>query len=138
MFDMPRADLSVIALGNNDWQADTATATVKSYLSTAIARQRSSGTTQGGSHANGDVALVFGPTPDLTALVHTNPSYEQYRTAFYEVADSDDVMLIDITPSWVDFTTADTVGLFADTVHPSDDGAEDIAQAVYEALFVRV
>lgn len=136
--DTMRADLLVLALGINDWQGQRTIEETKTRLRQIIDRQRSNGTTGGGAHANGDVVLVWNPQPDIATLgggTYTNPSWEQYRTAFYEIADEKDVCLIDMGERWRDYPTANSLGLFADAIHPGDAGADDMAAGVVHALF---
>lgn len=137
--DTLRADLLVIALGINDWQAQRSLATVKTELGNLIARQRASGTSGGGANADGDAVLVWNPKPDTATLgggAYTNPSWDAYRAAWYEAADQFDVPLLDFGDRWGgSYATANGLGLYADAIHPNDSGADDLAAGVAHALF---
>ena len=136
--DALRADLLLIALGINDWQGQRSLATIKSDLSMVIDRQRSAGSTLGGLHPNGDAILVWNPKPNTATLgggAYVDPTWDAVRAVFYEVAIEKDVVLIDMGERWKDFATANALGLFADTIHPGDAGADDIAAGVVHALF---
>lgn len=138
MLDDLKANLLVLSLGVNDWQSQRSLADTKTRLNNIITRQRSNSTTGGIVPSNGDVVLLWNPKPDTVTLgsgSYTNPSWDAYRDLHYQVADENDVALIDLGGRWKDFTTANGYGLFADTIHPSDKGAGDIAGSVYRALF---
>ncbi|WP_333810802.1 SGNH/GDSL hydrolase family protein [Timonella senegalensis] len=133
MFDMVDADLAIIGLGTNDWQGLIDPEVVRSGLVTAVRRQRQVGVNaQGRAYAGGDAVLLWNPQPDLAL---SSLSWQAYRDVFYQVAQSEDVCLIDLGAAWGDFQSATAAGLFADPVHPSDRGAFDIASRVYSAIF---
>ncbi|UKH48320.1 hydrolase [Arthrobacter phage Lilmac1015] len=136
--DSLKADLLLVALGINDWQGQRSLADTKTRLSNLIDRQRSASTTGGIVAPNGDIALLWNPKPDVATLgggAYTNPSWDAYRELYYEVAREKDVALIDLGGRWKDFATANALGMYADTIHPGDKGARDIALAVFGALF---
>jgi len=139
--DTAKADLLVLALGINDWQGKRDVETVKGYLRTVIDRQRSTAPTLGGgTHAGGDVVLLWNPRPDIDGLgtpVGSIPpeSWDQYRQAYREIAIEKDVCLIDMSERWGGYDVAVTLGLYADLIHPNDNGADDIAAGVLHALF---
>lgn len=129
MLDMTKADLLVMALGINDWQGGGDVAGQKDALRTIIDRQRSAGTnSQGGPHPNGDILLVWNAKPSISGLAKDPELWEAYRRAYYEIADEKNVALLDMSKVWPEFTDANGLGLFADTIHPSDKGAADIAR----------
>lgn len=136
LVDALQADLLVIALGENDWQAARSIATHKTNLTTLIQRQRSSGNNAGGgAKAEGDVLLMWSPQPDLVTLNHPSPSWAEYRDAVYEVAEEQNCPLLDLSFRWQDFATADALNLVADTIHASDSGAADIANLTHRVIF---
>ena len=57
------------------------------------------------------------------------------RAAFYEIADEQDVVLVDFGERWEGFQKGWDKGLFADPLHPGDWGALDLADGVMQALF---
>lgn len=134
LIDAVKADLLIVALGINDWQALTNVATTKARLTSIVQRQRANGTNAGGgANANGDALLVWNPAPDFTTL--TQPYWEIYRDMFYEVANEQNVALLDMGDRWKDYPTANALGLFADAIHPTDAGSADIAPAIEDTLF---
>lgn len=137
MVDMLRADLLIIDLGSNDWLSSTPAAAAKAWLKTLLQRQRATGDNGNGStYANGDALLLWNPQPDLTALGLGTPStWDAYREMFYEVADEENVPLLDLGQRWSNYDTANAAGLFGDGIHPNDAGSLDIASAVHRALF---
>jgi len=137
MVDMLRADLLIIALGSNDWLSSTSAATAKAWLKTLVQRQRATGDNGNGStYASGDALLLWNPQPDLSTLGLGTPStWDEYREMFYEVADEENVPLLDLGQRWNNYATANTAGLFGDGIHPNDAGSLDIAQSVRRALF---
>lgn len=138
LLDMTGADLLVMSLGVNDWQGQIATALTKTRIGSIITRQRETGVNAGGgAKAGGDVMLMWNPKPDTATLgggAYTNPTWDAYRAMFYELADEYDVALLDLGGSWKDFAAANAVGMYADTIHPSDRGAMDIAAQAYRAI----
>jgi lysophospholipase L1-like esterase len=138
--DSLKADLLILALGINDWQGQHALNNIRLRLETMIARQRAStNPTAGVVPANGDIVLLWNPQPDTATLgggAYINPQWNDVRNLFYEVAEDNDVALIDLGERWKNYSTANGLGLYADTIHPSDKGAGDIAGSVYRALFV--
>jgi len=138
MVDMLRADLLIIALGSNDWLSSTTAATAKAWLRTLIQRQRATGDNGNGStYASGDALLVWNPQPDLTTLGLGTPStWQDYRDMFYEVADEENVPLLDLGTRWNTYAVGNAAGFFGDGIHPNDAGSLDMAHAVLHALFV--
>lgn len=136
MIDALRADLLLIALGINDWQGQTAVETVKTRLTTIIQRQRLVGASpSGGAAPGGDAMLVWLPKPNVEALVPGAPiPWEAYRDAYYEVADEQNIALIDLGLRWKDYATANALGLFGDTIHENDMGSLDVAAGLLAPL----
>ena len=132
--DMAQADLAVMLLAMNDFQGHVSVATFKDRITTAVQRQKSTS----GYGAGGDVLLVTAAQPDYAYPIPADgtyvPAMSEYYTALYEVADSEDVPLLDIASRWVDFGTSDALGFFGDSLHPGDAGSEDIARAIHNAL----
>jgi len=132
------ADLLIIALGINDWNMRRSVAELKADLGTLIARQTAQGVNAGGGTlAAGDAMLVWYPQPDVSALpggTSDGPTWDEYREAFYDVADTHNIPLLDMGERWKDFELADAMGLFGDAIHPSDVGEADLAPAVRRAV----
>jgi lysophospholipase L1-like esterase len=142
MIDMFRADLLILAIGVNDWQGQRSISALSTDVATAVNRQRAVGVnaTNGSMQAGGDVVLLWNPEPDVATLgggTYTNPSWDQYRDAMYDLSDQNDVGLIDLGGRWGgSFATGNSFGMFADTIHPNDKGMGDIAGSVEHALFI--
>ncbi|MCA9325477.1 right-handed parallel beta-helix repeat-containing protein, partial [Candidatus Saccharibacteria bacterium] len=134
--DAAKADLMIIALGINDWQGATSVSTIKDALTNLIVRQRSSGTASGGGdHADGDVMLLWNPIPNIAALGKSESLWEDYRQAYYEVADEQNCALLDLGLVWDDYATGSGLGYYADTIHLSDSGSAIVAQKVAQSIF---
>lgn len=78
--------------------------------------------------AAGADVLLIGEIPanlaDLTA----------YRTALYEIADSEDLPVLDMFDRWGSYTEGNTLGLYSDNYHGSKAGYRDYAQAVADLI----
>ena len=138
--DTPGADLAIIALGMNDWQTHGSVATFKANLTTVVQRQRfvgATGATLTGTGAGGDVLLFIQPQPDYThpypATGGNVPPLTNYWTAIYQVADEQNVALLDHSWRWTDYTTSAPM-FRADGMHPNEIGHADIGVAVGSIL----
>ena len=140
MIDMLRADLLVIGLGINDWQAATPIATFKASLTTLIRRQRQGGLTSAGfSPASGEAMLLWHAQPSIATLQPVGgPTWEEYRTALYEVADEQIVPLLDLGLRYDNFNAGNALGMFGDGIHLNDLGSLDEASAVFGAIMTNV
>lgn len=78
--------------------------------------------------AQGASVMIVAPAPLSTA------GMGPYIGAMYELADSLDLPLLDLSDRWGSYTTANTASLMAGTVHPSYAGNADIATAVLNAV----
>jgi GDSL-like Lipase/Acylhydrolase family len=138
--DTPGADLAIIALGLNDWLSHGSVATFKSRLATLVERQKfigRTGTAGYGTGASGDALLVIQPTPDLTRLPATGgnvPPLADFWHATYQVADEQDVALIDQSWRWTNFTTSARMYRAGDAIHPNEIGHADLGIAIGAAL----
>ena len=110
-------NLSFLMLGINDLNTGVTSSTYKANMQTLITTLK----------ASGDLVLVT-PVPgsglDLTA----------YLQALYELADSNDVPLIDLVDRWKDQPTMNGYGLYYDTLHPNAGGYADLSRSVLNAL----
>lgn len=137
MIDQPAGDITVVFLGFNDLQSGITAANIKLGLTNAVQRARASGTGPGSvPYANGDALLVIAPQ---TSNYGSLPFETDYRQMAYEVADEQNVALLDLSERWGAYATSNGFGMFAagesPNVHPSDVGSQDIADAVHHALF---
>lgn len=115
-------DLLVVELGANDYNAGRPLEETRALLVAVVQRQRARG---------GDVALVFPPisTPQLYPG-NGAPTYDAYAGMVGEVAAAEGAPFLDLTHVW-GRTFEESAALrpprYADGIHPSDDGAADIA-----------
>ncbi len=138
--DTPSANLAIIALGMNDFQEHESVATFKSNLTTVVQRQRFNGptlTNGSGRGANGDVLLVVTPQPDYTNIPvdHVEmPPLSDFWRAMYEVADEQNVALVDEAWRWTDYNTS--VGMYnaGSPIHPGVIGHADIGTTIGDLL----
>lgn len=140
MIDFLKADLLVFALGINDWQfgSGRTLAGTLTDLGTVVDRQTSSGNAPTGAvKANGDVLLVWNPEPSAS-LNASDATWAEWRQGWYDTADTKGVPFLDLGMRWGGYAAGTAAGLFADTIHPDDDGALDIVSAVHEAVFHRI
>ncbi|AYN57297.1 hydrolase [Arthrobacter phage Richie] len=70
----------------------------------------------------------------LTANPVQTGDFTAYTKALYELADSNDLPLIDMLDRWGSYTAANARAIMGDTVHPSPAGNAEIARAVLNAL----
>lgn len=123
-FGLMPPDLSVIALGINDFVGQVDVAVVESNLSSGIDL----------AQVSGDVILVAQTPPGATETVPWNPDYVN---AVRDVAISKGVPLIDFTALWVSYAVSSSAPFFYyhDVIHPNQAGHEDMA-SVYEGEII--
>lgn len=127
LIDTLRANLLIIALAANDWQGSATISNVKSWLNTLITRQA----------ANGGSMLYLPPIPSSVLQPAGAPTWADYQAAFAAVAATRGVPFLDNTFLYgPDYATGNAAGKYADTIHPSDSGAADIAASVRAFLGV--
>lgn len=112
------ADLITLQIMVNDKVAGTTAATWKTHMQAAITACKVNGA---------DVLLIAAPPAD-------GLDFTEYRRAAYELADSNDLPLLDMTDRWGDYTTANTYGLMADGWHAGPAGHADEARALMVSL----
>jgi lysophospholipase L1-like esterase len=114
-------DLSVIAFGHNEYLQQIPIATFKANMQTLISRAK----------VKGSVILetqVPNQSPNNTI---PQSAYDQ---ALYELADSNDIALIDTSVRWGSYATANTALLYSDGTHPANAGYLDKAAMYYDAI----
>ena len=122
--DLARADLQVLMPISNDRTA--VPSTFKEWVRTAIARQRAAG---------GETLLIAPCQPDYAALGSgTEANWTAIVGELYELADEEDVRLLDLTWAWTNYATMNALGMFGDAIHENNSGSELIAWAVYNAI----
>ncbi|UXM90962.1 right-handed parallel beta-helix repeat-containing protein [Paenarthrobacter sp. JL.01a] len=92
-------------------------ATYKTQMQTAITNLR----------VNGASLILIAANPVQTG------DFTAYTKALYDLADTNDLPLIDLQDRWGSYTTANARGMMGDTVHPSPAGNADIARNVLNA-----
>lgn len=127
LVDTLRASLLIVALGANDWQGSATIANVKTWLNTLITRQQ----------PNGGTMLYLPPIPSSSLQPGGSPTWADYQAAFVDVAATRGVPFLDNTFLYgPDYASGNAAGKYADTIHPSDSGAADIAASVRSFLGV--
>lgn len=111
-------DLTIINLGINDAAASVSVATFKANIQSLITAAKLSGDV---------ILLTMAPSQNAP----TNVFEPQYVSALYDLADSNDIPLID---GYKRFGSAYNAEFMADSVHPNDTGYYDVAAIVSEAL----
>lgn len=119
-WDYFNPDLVLISLGINDWRATVTSETYKSNLQSIITSIKT---------ANIDVAILT-PNPDASYLTEQ----VQYINALYELADDNDIAIIDINRRLVSHAHADNLGLYHDGAHPLASGYADIAKGIFNVI----
>ena len=125
------ADLFVLALGINDCGAGRTPTELKGYLQTLITAMK----------AVGDVLLI--PMMQASSTDARFANWSNYVQVYYELADSNNIGLIDIYKLYGDYATAQSYGLFGiengdgegvDTIHPSARGHQMIADTLFKLI----
>lgn len=115
--------LTIIAMTANDYEAQIPLTTYKSRLDGAIKNALSAGSS----------VLLLG-----NGIRTESRQVEQrwYTQVLYELADENNVALIDINKKWKTGSNAkDTLLYIADTVHPNEAGHKDIANEILKYIF---
>jgi lysophospholipase L1-like esterase len=112
------SDLIFLMTEINDATAGTAVATYKSQMQTAITSAKT----------NGASVVLVTSAPSSAADVTL------YTKALYELADSNDLPLIDLQDLLGSYAAANALGLYNDGTHPNAAGNSVIARAVIKAL----
>ena len=123
-------DVVLIALGTNDYNSAVPLATAQANLATIISRVQ----------ANGGVALAMFP-PQSSPTLYPGGSaatYTQYANGFSATCSTAGIGYLNLQKLWggaasteqAIYDAGNAAGNYADTIHPSDSGAADIAAAV--------
>jgi lysophospholipase L1-like esterase len=131
--DTLKSDVVVIALGVNDWQGSTPTATIKTYLNTLITRVKAYG---------GVPVLYVVPQPAVELQPSGGPTYTAYVTAFLEVAAASGTAILNHQKLWASDSVTNendiwlagvALGKYGSTnpatagrIHPNDSGLADM------------
>ena len=120
--DLVRSDLQIIMPISND--RSKTPESVKASLAILIQRQR----------LVGDVLLIAPCMPDFASLGGTADNWQLIVKSMYELSDEYDVPLVDLTWAWIDYSTANGLGLFADGIHENDAGSQMISDLLASLL----
>ena len=112
------ADLIFMMTEINDATNGTAVATYKTSFQSAITLAK----------ANGASVIL------VTSALSSAADVTGYTQALYELADTNNIPLIDIQDRWGSFSSANAFGLYNDFKHPNAAGNTEIAKAIMNAL----
>lgn len=124
-FDLNPPTLAVLAFGMNEYLNQASVASFKADMQTAIDRAKVTN--------SADVLLVATiPNADQSKPI----KQADYRKALYELADANNVPLLDLFERWGDYTTSNAapLSLYGDLTHPNGKGYYDIAAAVFDVV----
>ncbi len=125
-WDYYSPDLILLSLGTNEWVSGDSVATYKSNMQTLI----DGIVTTGGI----DIALVTpAPSDAGSASIATQDSFVD---AIYELANDNDLLVIDNYARFIDYTTSNAAGMYGHVFHPRDLGYADFALGIYKAIGV--
>jgi lysophospholipase L1-like esterase/peptidoglycan hydrolase-like protein with peptidoglycan-binding domain len=118
-------DLVVIDLGINDWNQGTPTTegTFKAAMQDIIDASEAAGA---------DVLLVV-PVPTGSANGLANQA--AFRTYILELADLNDLPVVDFISLWTSYATANGNGWMSDVLHPNATGYAEKAEALFDAIW---
>jgi lysophospholipase L1-like esterase len=123
--DQLNPDLGILFFGHNEYLQQVAIATYKTNMQTAIDRIRTT--------KSGDVLLVACiPNSDQSKAI----TQDMYRQALYELADTNNLPLLDLAERWGSYaiSNAAPLSLYGDVTHPNSKGYGDVAAAVFDVV----
>jgi len=118
-FNLFPPDLSIISFGVNEFLQNIPVATYKTNIQTIITKAKTFG----------DVLLVSG-VPNFATT--STPSQGAYAAALYDLADTNDVAVLDIYDRMVSYVAS--ASLINSPTHPNTAGYWDMADATYQAI----
>lgn len=113
-------DLVTISLMTNDANLGQTPAEYKTNMQTTINRVK--------ANSSADIVLI--------AAIPSGNSFNlaPFRQALYELADTNDLPLIDFFDRWGSYSLTNGLGMMADTLHPNAAGYADLGLAVASAI----
>lgn len=111
------ADLFILSLMTNDVLQSVSAADYKTAMQTLITQTK----------AVADVLLV-------AAVPGNSVNLAAHRTALYELADTNDLPVLDFTDRWGSYGTANGFGMMYDSWHPNANGYADLGIAAAAVL----
>lgn len=141
--DASRAHLHVIQVGTNDYQQHIPIATYKENMRRLIRRGKTSTpVANGGTTVAASVLLVAGQPVNEAEVPAGDPvrvpPFSAYAAALYQLADEENVALLDLNLLYGSFAAKNAAGWYADNLHPTPLGHEMIARAVDRAIMAGV
>lgn len=125
MWNLEPPDLTVLSFGLNEMNTSGASDPIgnghKAALQNLITAAKSKGS-----------CLLMAPPPPSTSV--GGRYYSRYLATWYDLADTNDIGLLDLSQRWPDDATAQTAGLKADGQHPNSRGYWDLGTYVSTAL----
>ena len=123
-FDAITPNLVVLAFGVNEYLQQIPLATYKTNMQAVIDRAKTAGA---------DVVLLTGvPNNDTSKAI----SQTQYKQSLYELADTNDLAVIDVDYLWGSYATSNAapLAMYGDVTHPNTKGYRDIAASIYALI----
>lgn len=120
-FDALTPNLVILAFGVNEYLQQVSTATYKTNMQAIIDRAKTAGA---------DVVMLTGVPNSDTSKATSQAAYKQ---AQYDLADTNNLAVIDIDYLWGSYaiSNAAPLSLYGDVTHPNTKGYGDIASAIY-------
>ena len=113
-------DLTIIALGTNDYGGQTAVATFQANLTSLVTN----------ALTTGSCLLVAEPSQSSALTIPQS----DYVAAIKAVGAANGVPVLDLTDRWGTYTQANAAGFMQDGTHPNATGSYDLASAVFAAI----
>ncbi len=117
------ADLFILALGVNDCGAGKTPTQMKTSLQSIITRLKTLGSVI-------IVPVQQAASSDTSRIAWTT----DYVPKFYELADENNIGLIDINKLYGDYPTAQSYGLFYDTLHLNANGYQLMTDTIFKLI----
>lgn len=120
-------DFTIINLGNNDCTGGTSAATYKTNLQSII--------TQALTANSGATTVILVPPNPVSNGTCTTSVEQGFVNALYQLAVSNNLCVIDNFALFgSNYTTANSLGLMGNGLHPNQLGYRDQAQAIFDVL----
>lgn len=122
MIPVVAPDLTIISLGINDWPLTLPVTTSMSNIQQIITAAKQTG----------DVLLTLPPPSAISAA--SRATQQAYITASIALAVTNNIDIVDMWSRFVSQEEANTLGFYADTLHPNGVGYSDWAYAEFSKL----
>lgn len=123
-FEWAVPDLAIITFGVNEFLQQRGASVYSTNMQTVINEAVTQGCT----------ILLVNPPPNGTA--GKSPAQSAYADELYNLADTNNLPILDVQHRWVDYTTGNGQGYYfsGDVTHPTETGYYDIARAIFDAI----